>query len=81
MFYFQGQVFINDMNIGRYWPDKGPQVSLYVPRYALHPITHVMLVELEWAPQTSPTVSFTDTPMLGEKSQHLIGQHKKRTII
>ena len=27
----QGQAYINGFNLGRYWPVKGPQVTLYVP--------------------------------------------------
>jgi len=27
----KGLIFLNDINLGRYWPTKGPQVTLYAP--------------------------------------------------
>ncbi|XP_032786676.2 beta-galactosidase [Daphnia magna] len=31
----KGVVFLNGINLGRYWPVQGPQVTLYVPKYFL----------------------------------------------
>ena len=28
---FQGQVFVNGFNLGRYWPAVGPQETLFLP--------------------------------------------------
>ena len=30
-YFYRGIAFINDFNLGRYWPVKGPQKSLYIP--------------------------------------------------
>ena len=31
IFNFQGQLYVNSFNLGRYWPDAGPQETLCVP--------------------------------------------------
>lgn len=67
----QGQVWINGFNLGRYWPARGPQMTLFVPRHILvtsAPNTIVVL-ELERAPcgdtPLEPcTVEFVDTPVI-----------------
>lgn len=67
----KGQVWINGFNLGRYWPARGPQVTLYVPRHILvtsAPNTIVVL-ELERAPcgDSGPelcTVEFVDRPVI-----------------
>jgi len=33
----KGFVWINGFNLGRYWPEAGPQVTLYVPKVYLNP--------------------------------------------
>lgn len=64
----KGQVFINYHNVGRYWPKKGPQVRLYVPRTVLKPgLNTVILFELEEAPCCSacPCLArFMDQPLI-----------------
>ncbi|XP_058146572.1 beta-galactosidase isoform X2 [Dasypus novemcinctus] len=47
----KGQVWINGFNLGRYWPARGPQVTLFVPQHILltsSPNT-VTVLELERA--------------------------------
>lgn len=42
--------FVNGINIGRYWPSAGPQVTLYVPATYLVPspgVNNIVLLELE----------------------------------
>lgn len=44
----KGQAFVNGKNLGRYWPARGPQVTLYVPGpYLTQPTSSVMLLELD----------------------------------
>ncbi|CAN0878039.1 Beta-galactosidase 17 [Linum grandiflorum] len=44
----KGVAFVNDFNIGRYWPSNGPQCSLYVPAPVLKHGKNVLVVfELE----------------------------------
>lgn len=54
--------------MGRYWPKKGPQVRLYVPRTVLKPgLNTVILFELEEAPCCSscPCLArFMDQPLI-----------------
>ncbi|XP_064648541.1 beta-galactosidase-like isoform X2 [Lineus longissimus] len=70
----KGQAFVNGHNLGRYWPVKGPQITLYVPSSFLKPYpakNHVMFFELEKAPCTagqSCMVEFVDSPILNGKS-------------
>ncbi|XP_030886423.1 beta-galactosidase [Leptonychotes weddellii] len=67
----KGQVWINGFNLGRYWPARGPQMTLFVPRHILvtsAPNT-IMVLELERAPcgDNGPelcTVEFVDRPVI-----------------
>lgn len=65
---FQGQVWINGFNLGRYWPVRGPQVTLFVPASILSTVApnNVTVLELEGSPcATAPcVVEFTKTPIL-----------------
>lgn len=66
IFKLQGVAILNEINLGRYWPVGGPQVTLYVPGIFLRPppgINTLLMVELESAPQNL-SVKFTDTPNL-----------------
>lgn len=68
----QGQVWINGFNLGRYWPARGPQLTLFVPQHILMtsaPNT-VTVLELERAPCSSDgpelcAVEFVDRPVIG----------------
>ncbi|XP_034448858.1 beta-galactosidase [Hippoglossus hippoglossus] len=64
----KGQIWINGFNLGRYWPVRGPQVTLFVPASLLSTAApnNVTVLELEGAPCSSGpcTVEFTDTPIL-----------------
>ena len=70
---FQGQAYINGFNLGRYWPTKGPQITLYVPAPILKPspaINTLVLFELEYTVCGDPsatdpcTVEFIDRPII-----------------
>ena len=51
MMMFQGVAWVNDFCLGRYWPEVGPQVTLYVPSGVLHQGTNtLLLLEQEAAP-------------------------------
>ncbi|KAI1304885.1 Beta-galactosidase [Halotydeus destructor] len=65
----KGVAYINGVNIGRYWPGQGPQVTLYVPHTWLFTDSdnYITLFETERAPCAEPTnciISFTDEPIL-----------------
>ncbi|XP_074659674.1 beta-galactosidase-like isoform X2 [Tubulanus polymorphus] len=73
--WIKGQVFINGFNVGRYWPAKGPQVTLYVPAHILKPApakNSVLILELESAPcssfrpQPECSLEFIDYPILSK---------------
>uniref|UniRef100_A0A4W5LTR8 Beta-galactosidase n=1 Tax=Hucho hucho TaxID=62062 RepID=A0A4W5LTR8_9TELE len=72
----KGQVWINGFNLGRYWPARGPQITLYVPASILSTAeaNNVTVLELEGDPCTPGpcTVEFTNTPVLNAtvKSDH-----------
>lgn len=61
----KGQVWINGMNLGRYWPSRGPQQTLYVPGPLLSPTqpNNITVLELEGAP-AHLRVLFMDRPQL-----------------
>ncbi|XP_045581056.2 beta-galactosidase isoform X1 [Procambarus clarkii] len=51
----KGVAWVNDVCLGRYWPEVGPQVTLYVPRSALTQGTNtLLLLELEASPCHAP---------------------------
>ncbi len=59
---------MNGFNLGRYWPVRGPQITLFVPSGVLRPYPQtnsLMIVELQWAPCPQHCqVRLTDTPIL-----------------
>nr|XP_037857427.1 beta-galactosidase-1-like protein isoform X4 [Chlorocebus sabaeus] len=66
----KGQVWINGFNLGRYWTKRGPQQTLYVPRFLLFPrgaLNKITLLELENIP-LQPQVQFLDKPILNSTS-------------
>lgn len=55
----QGTVWVNDFCLGRYWPEVGPQVTLYVPAATLRQGDNtLLLLELERAPCDHPDSCF-----------------------
>ncbi|XP_005106715.1 beta-galactosidase isoform X2 [Aplysia californica] len=66
----KGQAIVNNFNLGRYWPSRGPQVTLYVPKPVFNSHTsqnQLFLFELERAPCSTASncsVTFTDVPYL-----------------
>ncbi|XP_030613584.1 beta-galactosidase-1-like protein [Archocentrus centrarchus] len=61
----KGQVWINGVNLGRYWPTRGPQQTLYVPGPLLNTTlpNNITVLELEGAPRHL-RVLFMDRPQL-----------------
>lgn len=52
----KGVAFINGFNLGRYWPVRGPQITLYVPKSVLLPYpqtNQIVLFEQEQGSSTS----------------------------
>ncbi|KAK8782257.1 hypothetical protein V5799_016402 [Amblyomma americanum] len=70
--YTKGVVFVNGINLGRYWPKFGPQVRLYVPAVFLQPYpkkNSVVVMEVDELPQRGQRgVSFVDKPFLDYES-------------
>ncbi|XP_062925745.1 beta-galactosidase isoform X2 [Mobula hypostoma] len=88
----KGQVWINGFNLGRYWPARGPQVTLYVPAYVLSTsaVNNITVLELEMAPCKEElgmfcAVEFVDTPVLNGTTAYtntdsdLFRKHYKHT--
>lgn len=67
---YQGQVWINGVNLGRYWPARGPQQTLYVPGPLLSTTlpNNITVLELEGAPEHL-RVLFMDRPLLNITSE------------
>ncbi|XP_022069269.1 beta-galactosidase-1-like protein [Acanthochromis polyacanthus] len=61
----KGQVWINGVNLGRYWPARGPQQTLYIPGPLLSATqpNNITVLELEGAP-AHLRVLFMDRPQL-----------------
>nr|XP_020843058.1 beta-galactosidase isoform X2 [Phascolarctos cinereus] len=65
----KGQVWVNGFNLGRYWPARGPQVTLYVPRHILvtSAPNNITVLELERSPcnfEEKCFVEMVDKPVL-----------------
>ncbi|GIY78383.1 beta-galactosidase [Caerostris darwini] len=67
----KGVAFLNNFNLGRYWPIVGPQVTLYAPSnlFLRAPLMNqITLLELEDSPcgggGDSCSVQFVDTPVV-----------------
>ncbi|KAI1304947.1 Beta-galactosidase [Halotydeus destructor] len=65
----KGVAFVNGNHLGRYWPDEGPQVTLYVPHVWLKPkaLNYIYVFETDHAPchdKAKCFVSFTETHVL-----------------
>lgn len=60
----KGIAFVNGINLGRYWPNRGPQVNLYVPAEILKVgVNKVVLIEYE-TPAATAEITFSDKPNL-----------------
>ncbi|KAG7227495.1 hypothetical protein INR49_005310 [Caranx melampygus] len=61
----KGQIWINGVNLGRYWPARGPQQTLYIPGPLLSTTVpnNITVLELEGAP-AHLQVLFMDRPQL-----------------
>ncbi|PIA42967.1 hypothetical protein AQUCO_02000429v1 [Aquilegia coerulea] len=58
----KGIAFVNDFNLGRFWPSRGPQCNLYVPAPILRQGENILVIlELE-TPNTELFVSSVDQP-------------------
>ncbi|TRY99644.1 hypothetical protein DNTS_000106, partial [Danionella cerebrum] len=66
----KGQVWVNGVNLGRYWPQRGPQQTLYVPGPVLSATqpNNITVLELERAP-THGRVLLMDRPQLDSAGQ------------
>ncbi|NXT41978.1 BGAL galactosidase, partial [Pelecanoides urinatrix] len=67
----KGQLWINGFNVGRYWPRRGPQQTLFVPGSVLHVgcPNNITVLELEGAP-LSPFLLFLDQPLFNRTLSH-----------
>lgn len=65
-FIFQGVLFINGINLGRYWPAAGPQRTNYIPKEILQSKNNrIILLELQKAPSNT-WVAFSKTALLDD---------------
>jgi len=65
----KGMAYLNEVNLGRYWPTEGPQVTLYAPGvYFKQGENTVCLFEIETA-NPENTLVFTDVAILDKKKQ------------
>ncbi|KAM3854987.1 beta-galactosidase-1-like protein isoform 2-T2 [Vipera latastei] len=63
----KGQIWINGFNLGRFWPVRGPQQTLFVPGFLLNTTVFntIVVLELQNAP-SNPKVLFLDRPVLND---------------
>ncbi|XP_010711287.1 beta-galactosidase isoform X1 [Meleagris gallopavo] len=72
----KGQIWINGFNLGRYWPARGPQLTLFVPRNILVSSVpnNVTVLELEHSPCSTQLceIEFVDKPIINATTQYEI---------
>jgi len=62
----KGLAFLNNRNLGRYWPSVGPQVTLYTPGVFFNKgDNQFCMFEIDSAPETQ-SVKFVSKPILGK---------------
>lgn len=70
----QGQIWINGFNLGRYWPARGPQLTLFVPRNILVSSVpnNITVLELEHSPCSTSAceIEFVDKPIINATTQY-----------
>ncbi|KAJ7404563.1 Beta-galactosidase [Willisornis vidua] len=70
----KGQIWINGFNLGRYWPARGPQLTLYVPRNVLVSSVpnNITVLELESSPCSTQAceIEFVDEPNINATTQY-----------
>ncbi|KAM6282469.1 beta-galactosidase [Porphyrio hochstetteri] len=70
----KGQIWINGFNLGRYWPARGPQLTLFVPRNVLVSSVpnNITVLELEHSPCSTQAceIEFVDKPTINATVQH-----------
>ncbi|XP_030301071.1 beta-galactosidase isoform X1 [Calypte anna] len=70
----KGQIWINGFNLGRYWPARGPQLTLFVPRNILvsSEPNNITVLELESSPCSTQAchIEFVDKPSINATMHH-----------
>ncbi|KAM6134754.1 beta-galactosidase [Pterocles gutturalis] len=70
----KGQIWINGFNLGRYWPARGPQLTLFVPRNILVSSVpnNITVLELEHSPCSTQAceIEFVDKPTINATMQY-----------
>ncbi|KAM4658199.1 beta-galactosidase isoform 3-T3 [Amazona ochrocephala] len=70
----KGQIWINGFNLGRYWPVRGPQLTLFVPRNILVSSVpnNITVLELERSPCSTQAceIEFVDKPSINGTTQY-----------
>ncbi|XP_031446246.1 beta-galactosidase isoform X1 [Phasianus colchicus] len=70
----KGQIWINGFNLGRYWPARGPQLTLFVPRNILVSSVpnNITVLELEHSPCSTQLceIEFVDKPIINATTQY-----------
>ncbi|XP_034945619.1 beta-galactosidase-like [Chelonus insularis] len=61
----KGIAYVNGHNLGRYWPQTGPQITLYVPSaFLMTGVNELVILELEYIPNKIK-MKLQNTPNLG----------------
>lgn len=73
-YWYKGVAYVNNYNLGRYWPVAGPQVTLYTPGPWLNPsasnsLTMVELLSAPCGDQPTCSIELIDYPILNKKTQ------------
>ncbi|XP_013919988.1 PREDICTED: beta-galactosidase-1-like protein [Thamnophis sirtalis] len=78
----KGQIWINGFNLGRFWPVRGPQQTLFVPGFLLSTsvLNTIVVLELQNAP-SNPKVLFLDRPVLNSTSSFSLKDMKKLEVL
>jgi len=72
-YWHKGVAYVNEQNLGRYWPVMGPQVTLYTPGVWLNPsgdnsLTMIELLSSACGNEQTCSLQLVDYPILDKKT-------------
>ena len=81
-YFHKGIAFINDFNLGRYWPVEGPQKSLYVPGvlFNTNSTNYITIFETAHCTADKVYVNFLNVPDLGGSNSRYVPPYQEETI-
>ncbi|KAL3074180.1 hypothetical protein niasHS_015010 [Heterodera schachtii] len=72
-----GILMVNRMNLGRYWPTQGPQLTLFVPGAVIKRRNVAVLIELSGPQKSDGILNFVDHPIYNFYDKNYFGNYRR----